>query len=84
MRQINQNLRETSMKDYNQLKVFSFLRTRSQISLQSLIHEIGGDLIYCTDLNLFPSLSLSSSLSVGRTPWFIAYDDAYEYAINNG
>lgn len=81
MRQINQNLRETSMKDYNQLKVFSFLRTRSQISLQSLIHEIGGDLIYCTDLNLFPSLSLSSSLSVGRTPWFIAYDDAYDAVV---
>ena len=28
MRQVNQNLRETSMKDYNQLKVRVFLSTR--------------------------------------------------------
>lgn len=53
MRQVNQNLRETSMKDYNQLKVSFFGEGEAQISLQSLIHEIGGALIYCTDLNLF-------------------------------
>ena len=28
MRQVNQNLRETSMKDYNQLKVRAFLSNR--------------------------------------------------------
>lgn len=82
MRQVNQNLRETSMKDYNQLKVSFFGEGEAQISLQSLIHEIGGALIYCTDLNLFLFLfDLSDFRRVGRTPWFIAYDATYNAVV---
>lgn len=60
MQQINRNLRETRMKDYNQLK----------ITLQSLVQEIGGSLIYCTDANI-----------IGRTPWFIAYDNTFDSVV---
>lgn len=51
-----------------------------QITLQSVIHEIGGELIYCSDANMFVYF-FSLMNSIGKTPWFIAYDEKYDSVV---
>ena len=53
MREVNKNLRQTKLKDYNQLKVRIVSLVEYQITLQSLLNDFGGQLIYCTDANVY-------------------------------
>ena len=51
-----------------------------QITLQSVVHEIGGHLIYCSDANMCV-LVIALICSIGKTPWFIAYDEKYDSVV---
>ena len=79
MRQINQNLRETSMKNYNQLKVGLTARLHHR-SLCRPSFERSAALSSTAPTSTRSTLS-SISCSVGRTPWFIAYDAAHDSVV---
>ena len=52
MKQIKRSLDETAIKDYNQLKVRNGEVLHAKITLQSMLRDFGGTLIYCTDANM--------------------------------
>lgn len=52
MKQIKRSLDETAIKDYNQLKVRNSEVLHAKITLQSMLRDFGGTLIYCTDANM--------------------------------
>ena len=47
------------------------------MTLKSIVREIGGHLIYCSDANMLVFIA-NLMYSIGRTPWFMAYDEKYD------
>ena len=52
LRQMKKSMNETAIKDYNQLKVRVVCGSDGQMTLQSILRDFGGSLIYCTDANM--------------------------------